>query len=89
MTENAVQPLRTHRSPLTVQARQHLLSLIENGTYRARDQLLLQDELATQVGISRPTLCEALLNLEQAGIIIIIRRHGVGMFVAPWCGERL
>lgn len=87
MSESAVQPLRTHRLPLTVQAQQYLLSLIENGTYRAGDQLPPQDELAIQLGISRPTLREALLNLEQEGIIT--RRHGVGTFVAPWYGERL
>jgi GntR family transcriptional regulator len=87
MTENAVRPLRTQRLPLTVQAQQYLLGLVQNGTYRPGDRLPPQDDLATQLGISRPTLREALLNLEQEGIII--SRHGVGTFVAPWYGERL
>jgi GntR family transcriptional regulator len=40
-----------------------------------------------QLGISRSTLREALLNLEQEGIVI--RRHGVGTFVAPGYEQRL
>jgi GntR family transcriptional regulator len=39
------------------------------------------------LGISRYTLREALLNLEQEGIVI--RRHGVGTFVAPGYEDRL
>lgn len=33
------------------------------------------------MGISRPTLREALLNLEQEGFVV--RKHGVGTFVTP------
>ncbi|MFC2037488.1 GntR family transcriptional regulator [Chloroflexota bacterium] len=87
MTYAAVQPLRSNRDSLSNQAQQYLLGLIESGTYQPGEQLPSEAELAAQLGISRPTLREALLNLEQEGIII--RRHGVGTFVAPGYGQRL
>ncbi|HSJ57565.1 MAG TPA: GntR family transcriptional regulator [Anaerolineae bacterium] len=87
MTEEGLQPLRTDRQPLAARAQQYLLGLIENGTYQPGEQLPSQADLATQLGISRPTLREALLNLEQEGLIV--RKHGVGTFVAPGSGRRL
>ncbi len=82
-----MQRLKTDRRPLHLQAQQHLLSLIENGTYEPGQQLPSEADLAAQLGISRPTLREALLNLEQEGVIV--RKHGVGTFVAPEYGSRL
>ncbi len=82
-----MQRLKTDRRPLHLQAQQHLLSLVENGTYQPGQQLPSEADLAAQFGISRPTLREALLNLEQDGIIV--RKHGVGTFVAPGYGNRL
>jgi GntR family transcriptional regulator len=87
MTNNGVQPLRTNRVSLATQAQQYLLGLIEDGAYQPGEQLPSESALATQLGISRATLREALLNLEQDGILI--RRHGVGTFVAPGYGQRL
>ena len=87
MTDDTLQPLRTNRLSLSARTQQYLLSLIENGTYQPGEQLPSQADLAAQLGISRPTLREALLNLEQDGIII--RKHGVGTFIAPGYGERL
>jgi GntR family transcriptional regulator len=81
MTHNAVQPLRVEKVSLSVQAQNYLRSLIEDGTYQPGAQLPSENQLASQLGISRPTLREALLNLEQEGIVV--RRHGVGTFVAP------
>ena len=75
-----MQRLKINRTPLHLQARQHLLSLIEDGAYGPGEQLPSEIDLAAQLGISRPTLREALLNLEQEGVIV--RRHGVGTFVA-------
>jgi DNA-binding GntR family transcriptional regulator len=49
--------------------------------YFPGDRLPPQDELATQLGISRPTVHEVLLNLEQESIVM--RRPGVGTLVAP------
>jgi GntR family transcriptional regulator len=87
MTDETLQPLRSNKMSLSARAQQYLLSLVENGTYEPGDQLPSQADLASQLGISRPTLREALLNLEQDGVII--RKHGVGTFVAPGYGQRL
>lgn len=80
MTHDAVQPLKLNRLPLSAQARHYLLGLIESGAYRPGEKLPSEKELATQLQISRPTLREALQNLEQDGILV--RKHGVGTFVA-------
>jgi GntR family transcriptional regulator len=82
-----MQELKTDRRPLHTQARQHLLKLVEEGTYKPGEQLPSESSLAAQLGISRPTLREALFNLEQEGVIV--RKHGVGTFVAPAFRERL
>lgn len=87
MTDNGVQPLRANRVPLSTQAQQYLLAQIEQGIYAPGEQLPSEKELAVQLGISRPTLREALHNLEQAGVLL--RKHGVGTFVAPGYGRRL
>jgi GntR family transcriptional regulator len=81
MTDSAVRPIKANKLPLSAQTQQYLLGIIENGAYRPGEQLPSEKELAAQLGISRPTLREALLNLEQEGIVI--RRHGVGTFIAP------
>jgi len=75
-----MQQLKIDKTPLYLQARHYLLNLIENGTFRPGEQLPAEADLAAQLGISRPTLREALLHLEREGIII--RRHGVGTFVS-------
>lgn len=87
MTDDLVQPIRTSRISLSLQAQQYLLSLIEDGSYEPGEQLPSEFELAAQLGISRPTLREALLNLEQEGFIV--RKHGVGTFVAAGYRNRL
>jgi GntR family transcriptional regulator len=75
-----MQQLKVDKTPLYLQARQYLLSLIEDGTFQHGEQLPSEADLAAQLGISRPTLREALHNLEREGIII--RKHGVGTFVS-------
>jgi GntR family transcriptional regulator len=87
MTHGTVQPIRPDRTPLSTQTQQYLLDLIEQGTYEPGEQLPSEKELSVQLGIARSTLREALLNLEQEGIVI--RRHGVGTFVAPGYAHRL
>ena len=72
--------LRTDQRPLYVQASEALENLVQNGHYTAGDRLPSEVELSQQLGISRPTLREALRLLEEEGAII--RRHGVGTFVA-------
>jgi GntR family transcriptional regulator len=87
MTYEGVRPLRTNRISLSVQAQEYLRSLIENGAYQPGEQLPSENELAARLGISRPTLREALQNLEQEGAVV--RKHGVGTFVAPGYNHRL
>ena len=72
------QPLKTDK--LHLQAQEHLLNLIRSGAYQPGEKLPSEIELAAQLGISRPTLREALLHLAQKGVIV--RKHGVGTFVA-------
>ena len=87
MTVNSLQPLKANRLSLSAQAQQYLLGLIESGAYEPGEQFPSEADLAAQLGISRPTLREALLNLEQDGVVV--RRHGVGTFVALGYGQRL
>jgi GntR family transcriptional regulator len=87
MTDDIVQRLKPNRVSLATQAQQYLLGLIEGGTYQPGEQLPSETDLAGQLGISRPTLREALQNLEQEGVLV--RRHGVGTFVANGFRDRL
>jgi GntR family transcriptional regulator len=87
MTGDALQLTKPQHVPLSQQAQQYLLGLIEAGMYRPGEQLPPQSELADQLGISRLTLREALLSLEQEGVVIL--KHGVGTFVSPNYGHRL
>jgi GntR family transcriptional regulator len=75
-----MQQLKSDKTPLYLQARQYLLGLIEDGTFKPGEQLPSEADLAAQLGISRPTLREALHNLEQEDVIV--RKHGVGTFVS-------
>lgn len=54
--------------------------LIEQGHYLPGERLPSEHELSDRLGISRPTLREALRQLEEERVIV--RRHGVGTFVA-------
>jgi GntR family transcriptional regulator len=81
-----VQPLKANRLSLSQQAQQYLNSLIEAGDYQPGEQLPSEAELSAQLGISRGTLRESLLNLEQEGVIV--RKHGVGTFISDH-GRRL
>lgn len=73
-----LQPFKADKLHLQVQ--DHLRGLIGGGAYHPGDQLPSEVELAAQLGVSRPTLREALLHLEQEGAIV--RKHGVGTFVS-------
>ncbi len=72
--------LRADQRPLYVQASEAYRDLLRSGGYAPGDRLPSEVELAQRWGISRPTLREALRLLEEEGKIV--RRHGVGTFVA-------
>ena len=82
-----MQQLKVDKTPLYLQTRQHLLGLVVDGTFQPGERLPAEIDLAAQLGISRPTLREALLNLEQEGVVV--RKHGVGTFVASMPISRL
>ena len=65
MTIDSALPAKPQRVSLSQQAQHYLRGLMDAGTYRPGDQLPSQAELADQLGISRLTLREALLALEQ------------------------
>ncbi|MFC4557181.1 GntR family transcriptional regulator [Virgibacillus kekensis] len=54
---------------------------IQNGTFKAKQKLPSEFQLAKKLGVSRATLREALRILEEENIVT--RRHGVGTFVNP------
>jgi GntR family transcriptional regulator len=68
--------------PLAQQVVNEILSGIEAGNLARDDGLLPSEvELSKRFGVSRATVREALSRLEQRGLVL--RRHGVGTFVAP------
>ena len=82
-----LRPIKTTDKPLHYQAQFYLRDLIQNGTYQPGEKLPPEGEFAEQLGISRPTLREALYKLELEGLII--RRHGVGTYISPSYQSRL
>ncbi len=72
---------------LAQQIQQWLLEHIEKGIYQPGEQLPAETELALQLGISRATLREALLNLERQGIVV--RKHGIGTFITSGYNQRV
>lgn len=72
--------LRADQRPLYIQASEALRQLVQSGHYAPGDRLPSEIELSQQLGISRPTLREAMRMLEEEGAIV--RRHGVGTFLA-------
>jgi DNA-binding FadR family transcriptional regulator len=76
MPITAIQPRRLYQ-----QVADQLRALIEDGEFVIGDRLPSERDLAEQLGISRPTVREALIALEVEGRIRI--RVGSGIFVAP------
>jgi len=73
-------PPQLERRPLYLQVHDRLLALIQEGGLQPGERLPSETDLAGRFGISRATLREALRLLEDEGIVV--RRHGVGTFVA-------
>jgi GntR family transcriptional regulator len=79
--------IKTTNLSLHYQAEHYLRDLIRNGAYEPGQKLPSEGTFAERLGISRPTLREALHNLEAEGIIV--RKHGVGTFVSQAHANRL
>ena len=71
--------VRRGRVTLTDSCVEALTQAIESGTYRPGSPLPSEPVLSEQLGVSRPTLREALRLLEERGLIA--RKHGKGTFV--------
>ncbi len=61
------------------QVAEQIAGLIEGGLYRPGDRLPAERELAQQLGVSRPTVREAMIALELMNLIEV--RTGAGIFV--------
>jgi GntR family transcriptional regulator len=57
-----------------------LLTFIRKNALKRNDQLPSEAQLASHLGVSRNTLREAYISLENDGVIV--RRHGIGTFIA-------
>lgn len=69
-------------APLAQQVVDEILSGVRSGHLANGDGLLPSEaELSQRFEVSRATIREALAKLEHAGVIV--RKHGVGTFVAP------
>ncbi|MFN8556053.1 MAG: GntR family transcriptional regulator [Dehalococcoidia bacterium] len=68
------------RSPLYEQLAQQLQRLVQTGALPPGAALPPEPELAEQLGVSRQTVNQALSGLARRGVLI--RRRGVGTFVA-------
>lgn len=73
-----LQPVQ--RRTLTQEAFDQLVTYLQEGPHRPGDALPSQQELADQLGVSRPVLREAMQRLEAAGLVEV--RHGSGSYVA-------
>ena len=67
------------QTKLATRVREEVRDRIRDGRFSDGVQLPPEIELATSLGVSRTTVREALLQLEQEGLLI--RRHGYGTFV--------
>ena len=72
--------LKTNKMPLSLQVQQHIVDLIKDDTFSPGDRLPSEAEFSVRLGVSRPTLREALKSLEQEGVLL--RKHGVGTFIS-------
>ena len=67
------------KARLPTQVAERLTALIESGEWRPGTRVPNETELATELGVSRPTLREALRSLEEDGFLR--RTRGSGTFV--------
>ncbi len=75
-----VEPVSTERT--FEQAIERIVEGVERARLRHGDRLPKEAELAAQLGISKPTLRQALRVLERAGLIEVRRGAGGGIFLS-------
>ena len=74
-----VEPVRTSRT--FEAAIENLLEGIERAHLRTDDRLPTEEQLAAQLGISKPTLRQALRVLERSGLLRVRPGKGGGIFM--------
>ncbi len=62
------------------QVKVHMINYISQNNLKRNDQLPSEASIAKDLGVSRNTLREAYVTLENDGVIV--RRHGIGTFIA-------
>lgn len=72
--------LEINTGPRIKQVKEYLLNYIAQNQLKGQDQLPSETAIAKTLGVSRNTLREAYIELENEGVII--RRHGIGTFVS-------
>lgn len=75
--------IKLSNTNLSSKVREAILDLINNSDFMSK--LPSENELATQMGISRNTVREVLKALENEGLVI--SRHGIGTFVTKYNGS--
>lgn len=77
-----IQPVKVKR--LYLQVAQQLIQLTEEGSIVAGQRLPSERDLASEFGVSRPTIREAMIALEIAGVVEI--RSGSGVYALERSG---
>lgn len=80
-----LQPIR--RTSIAEQVAAQIVNLIQSGSLSAGDRLPSERKLASQLGIGRPSLREAIRALSMLGILEI--KHGGGIFVSALTPQAL
>ena len=78
---------KLYKARVSDQVRERITELIFSGQLKVGDQLPCEAELADEFGVSRVPIREALIGLEQAGLLFIKRGAGGGVFVAEPSAE--
>ncbi len=81
MPFQSIEPRRLYR-----QIADQIRALIKGGEYQAGARLPPERDLAKQLGVSRPSVREALIALEVEGLVEV--RIGSGIYVQPLDGRR-
>lgn len=87
MNEDIAMEVAMNRTVLAEQIAEHIMQLIQSGVLKPDQQLPPERDLALKLGVSRPSLREALRALSLLGVIV--KRQGEGVFVSTLSSEAL
>ncbi len=84
-TEEVIAP-NTTKKPLYVHTYERIFKFIQDNNFKEGDKLPGEIKLAAELGVSRPTLRQALILMTEDGIIR--REHGKGNFIVDLAGRK-